>query len=152
MHAFEVHSNESACRKEVRLWLEQLYRDKRRCVLSMKHNENVMGSSAGAEFGAPFHNCHEAEPICTTLPKMGHIQPATPIQTDNSTTNGIVNNTVRQKQSKPMDMRFYWVRDIIKQDHFHVFWKQGTANLGDGFNKHCPSYHHIEMRPIYLFT
>ena len=25
MHSFEVHSNESACRKKVRLWLEQVY-------------------------------------------------------------------------------------------------------------------------------
>ena len=26
MHSFEVHSNESACRKKVRLWLEQVFR------------------------------------------------------------------------------------------------------------------------------
>ena len=59
--------------------------------------KKVIGSAADVEVGALFHNVQEAEPIRTNLHKMGHTQSATPIQTKNSTTNGIVNNTVRQK-------------------------------------------------------
>ena len=104
----------------------------------------LTGSSAEAEVevGALFHNGHEAEPIWITLPKMGHTQPETPITTDNCTTNGIVNNTVLQKQPKAMDMLFYWIQDLIKQDHFHVCCKLDTENLEYYFTKHHPPHHH----------
>ena len=58
------------------------------------------------------------------------------MQTDNYPSNGIANNTVCQKLSKAMYMRFYWIQDRIKKDHFNVFWKQGTENLGEYFTKH----------------
>ena len=59
-----------------------------------------MGSAAEAEVGAPFHNGQEVETIRNTLHGMGHTQPATPMQTGNSTVNDIINNTMRQKLSK----------------------------------------------------
>ena len=66
--------------------------------------KNVRVSATEAEFGAHFHNGQEAELIRTNLHEMGHTQPATPMQTENSVSNGITNNTVRQKQSKSMDV------------------------------------------------
>jgi hypothetical protein len=74
---------------------------------------NVMSSAAEAEVGALFVNTKEAVPLRTAIIEMGHPQPATPVQTDNSTAFGIVHNTVKQVRSKPMDMRFYWVRDPV---------------------------------------
>ena len=62
---------------------------------------------------------------------MNHPQPATPIQVDNSTAVGIANKTIRQRQSKAMDMRFYWTTDRINQGQFVVYWKPGPTNLGD---------------------
>ena len=111
-----------------------------------------MGSATKAEVGAPFHNGQELENICITLNKMSHRQLATPMQTDNYIANGISNNTVRQKHSKSMDMRFYWIRDRIKQYHFHVFCKPGMANLWYYFTKNHPLHNHREMRPIYFHT
>ena len=49
-----------------------------------------------------------------------------------------------------MDMRFYWVRDKLKQKHFEVFWKPGVSNLRYYFTKHHSPEHHKVMRPIYL--
>ena len=66
--------------------------------------KNFMVSSTEAEVGYFFQNVQEAEPIRTNLHKMGHTQPATSMQTENSATNVISNNTVRQKQSKATDM------------------------------------------------
>ena len=111
-----------------------------------------MGSAVEAESRALFHNGQEAEPIFTTLHKMGHAQLTTPMKNDNSTSNGIANKIVRQKLSKAKDMRFYWIQDLIKQDHFSVFCKSGTSNLGYYFTKHYPLYHHREMSLIYLHT
>ena len=81
---------------------------------------------------------------------MGHPQPATPIQTDNSNATGIANGTVKQQKSKAMDMRFYWVQDQVRQKHFIVYWRPGSQNLADYFTKHFHAAHHQQIRPQYL--
>jgi len=111
---------------------------------------NVMASATEAEVGALFHSAQDACVLRTTLEFLGHPQPATPIQTDNSCAEGIINDTVKQKRSKAIDMRFYWVRDRVSQGQFKIHWKKGQDNLGDYFTKHHPTSHHIAMRPVYL--
>jgi hypothetical protein len=51
---------------------------------------------------------------------MGHEQDSTELKNDNTTADGIINNTVQQKLSKAMDMRLYWVKDRVEQDQFNV--------------------------------
>ena len=109
-------------------------------------------STTEAEFGALFVNGQEADPIRTTLQELGHPQPATPIQTDNATAMGIANDTVKQRKSKAMDMRFYWIQDRIKQGHYMVYWAPGYLNLADYVTKHHLGPHHEKMRPYYLCT
>lgn len=70
-------------------------------------------------------NAQEATALRNCLKAMGHAQPATPIRTDNHTANGIINNTMKQKRSKAIDVRFYWVRDRVRQGQFTVFWDAG---------------------------
>ncbi len=53
-----------------------------------------------------------------TLGGMGHKQPKTPIHTDNSTAFGVITNNIQPKQTKAMDMRFYWLRDWEAQKQF----------------------------------
>ena len=67
---------------------------------------NVMGSAAEAEIGAAYINVQEAVPIRTLLPELSHPQPATPIQFDNYTSDGFTNDTIKQKRSKAIDVRF----------------------------------------------
>jgi hypothetical protein len=50
-----------------------------------------MSSAAEAELGAMYINAWKAVEIQIILEEMGHNQPATPIQVDNSITEGIVN-------------------------------------------------------------
>ena len=47
-------------------------------------------------------------------------------------------------------MRFYWVRDRIQQNHFHVLWEEGKKNLAYYATKHHPIWHHRKMRPRYV--
>jgi hypothetical protein len=70
--------------------------------------------------------------------------------TDNCTATGIANDSVKQKRSKAMDMRFYWIRDRVRQGQFIVYWKRGTSNCGDYFTKHHPTRHHRHQRHEYL--
>ena len=104
--------------------------------------KHVMASAAEAELGSMFINAKEGEVLITSLEEMGHPQGPTPIQKDNSTASGIINETVKQRRSKAIDMRFYWVRDRCKQKHFLVYWEPGKYNTGDYHTKfHYPSHH-----------
>ena len=66
----------------------------------------VMGSAAEAEISANYINGQEAIPIRTLLHELGHPQPATPIQFDNSTADSFANDSIKQKRSKAIDMHF----------------------------------------------
>jgi hypothetical protein len=105
----------------------------------------ILSSALEAEIGALFDNCKKATILCTTLAEMGWPQPATPIQTDNSTACSIANDNIKLQQSRAMDMCFYWVCDCSKQGHFHIFWKPGTTNFADYFTKHHAARHHLLM-------
>jgi hypothetical protein len=67
--------------------------------------KNVVASAAESEVGACFHNAQSGSPLRVALTELGHTQPQTPLRTDNSTAYGIVNETIKQKRSKAMDMR-----------------------------------------------
>jgi hypothetical protein len=53
------------------------------------------------------------------------MQTPTPMETDNTTTTGYSNGTIKQKRTKAMDMRFYWIKDMVKQGQFNVYWGPG---------------------------
>ena len=109
-----------------------------------------MSSAAEAEIGALYINCRAAIPARHTLTEMGHPQPPTPIQTDNTTALGVVNNTIAPKRTNAMDMRFHWLRDRIVQLQFRHYWMPGPNNKGDYVTKHHAPVHHIAIRPTYL--
>jgi hypothetical protein len=107
----------------------------------------VMSLAAEAELGGLFINAKAAVPIRKTLEELGHKQPPTPIQTDNSTACGVINNEVQPKATKAMDMRFYWLKDRESQKQFKIFWRSGKLNKGDYYTKHFPAIHHKTLRP-----
>ena len=110
----------------------------------------VMSSAAEAELGALFINAKLAVPIRTTLVELGHAQPKTPMQTDNSTAHDVLNNTIMPKATKAMDMRFHWLRCHDAQGQFRYYWRPGPANRADYWTKHHPAVHHVSFRPEIL--
>ncbi len=54
----------------------------------------VMSSAANAKIGALYINACKAVPMRQLLTEMGHKQPKTPIQTDNTTAFGVINNNI----------------------------------------------------------
>ena len=111
----------------------------------------VMSSAAAeAEVGALYISCREAVPACQTLEFMGHPQPPTPMQTDNTTALGVVNNNVLKKL-KLMDMKYHWLCDIFFCRQFRHHWTPGKENNGDYVTKHhAPSIHHQATHPTFL--
>jgi hypothetical protein len=55
----------------------------------------IMSSAAEAELGALYINAREVVPQRMTLAEMGHKQPQTPMQTNNTTALGVVNNNIQ---------------------------------------------------------
>ena len=110
----------------------------------------VMSSAAEAELGALYINSRETVPQRHLLEEMGHPQPPTPIQVDNTTALGVVKNTIQPKRTKAMDMRFHWLRCRTNQKQFRTYWRAGTTNNGDYVTKHHPTIHHVSTRSTYL--
>ena len=80
----------------------------------------VMSSAAEAKLGALFINFKLAVPSKKTLKELGNPQPKTPMQTDYSTENGLLNNKITPKATKSIGMKFHWMRcrDTRRQFRF----------------------------------
>ena len=60
----------------------------------------VVSSVVEVEVASLFHAAQTVVPLQITADELGHKQPATPLRTDNNTTSGIMNGTIRQQQNK----------------------------------------------------
>ena len=114
--------------------------------------DSIMASAMEAEVGAAFINTRESVPVSTTLNELGHKQSPIPLQMDNKSAVGILTDTMAQRRSKHMDMRFHWLKEKDTQKYVKVFWKEGPTNLADYPTKHHPTKHHIAVRPSYVLN
>ena len=110
----------------------------------------VAASAAEAELGALFLNAQEAKVIRLVLEELGHPQPPIPIHIDNTTTVGIVNNTIKRQWSRAMEMRYFWLLDAEAQRLFRFYYQPGQENLGDYPSKHHSADIHQHVRPYYV--
>lgn len=120
-------------------------------VLNIAHIiKNVMSSATEAELAALYIMAREAVYMRIILQELGHDQPPTPLQTDNSMADGVVNGTIAPKRTKAMDMRFHWLRDREAQEQFRIYWRPGKLNYADYWTKHHPTKHHQNVRGEFL--
>ena len=89
-----------------------------------------MASAAEAKLGALYECAREMVPLRQALNDMGWPQGKSSIQTDNSTADGVVNNTIVPKRLKSMDMRLHWLRCRDAQDQFRCFLGSRHRQLG----------------------
>jgi purine nucleoside permease len=75
-------------------------------LIVIKVLKHVISSAAEAEIGAVFINAKEAAVLRTTLEELGHKQPPTSMEMDNTTATGYSNGTIKQKQQKPWTCAF----------------------------------------------
>jgi hypothetical protein len=112
--------------------------------------KNMVASAAESEVGACFQNAKSGAQLRVTLAELGHIQPPTPFHTETSTAFGILNETIKEKRSKAMDMRYHWLTDRVRQKQFDVYWRPGRENLGDYHTKHHSAQNHKDIRGLIL--
>ena len=73
------------------------------------------------------------------------------MKASSSTANGIISGAMKQKHSKAIGMRFYWLKDRSAQGQFNIFWGSGKSSMGDYYTKHHPPTHHSNARRICAF-
>eukprot|EP00804_Cyclotella_cryptica_P014175 CCRYP_005592-RA/>CCRYP_005592-RA protein AED:0.28 eAED:0.24 QI:0/0/0/1/0/0/2/0/659 len=107
--------------------------------------KNAKSRAAGIFFlgSLPQNN----KPIRSTVPSPWGTPTPTPIHCDNSTTVGIVNNTVKRQKSQSMEMRYFWLLDGHINKYFDFQYHPGLENLADYPSKAHPGSHHLSVRP-----
>ena len=112
----------------------------------------VCSSVAEAEYATLFLIGKAVTSARLMLEDLGYPQANINLICDNSCAVGIANDTVKQKRSKAIDMRYHWIRDQVRQGKLTVTWAEGSANLADYFTKAHPVHHYVNMRRTYVYT
>jgi hypothetical protein len=112
----------------------------------------VVASAGEAEYGSAFIFAQRGVWLRNVAIALGHAQPATPILCDNAFAIGLANDTIKQKRSKSIDMRFHWLRDRVRQGQFTITYLAGTLNLADFFTKTMSCAHHQAFMPRLVHT
>jgi hypothetical protein len=121
--------------------------------------KHVAASATEAELGALFLNAQEAKVIRLVVEKLGHPQLPTPIHINNTTTVGMVNNTIKRQQLRAIDWRYFWLLNGKVQKLFRFYYQPGQENLTNYPSKYhftdihhhvCPYYVHMNDSPTVL--
>ena len=77
-------------------------------------------------------------------------QPHAPFVADIVIVDGFFNINTLQRISRAIDMRFYWVCDIVIQGHYLMYWFFYKYNLAKSFAKNHPTKYHRAIGRTYL--
>lgn len=110
----------------------------------------VVSAATEAEYGTAYLNTKHTVMLRHVLSCIGHPQAPTHLIMDNKAAAGIANDTVTQRQSKAMDMRFHFVRDRVRQQQIRAIWQAGRHNLADFLTKAHPTKHFLAMRQFFI--
>ena len=84
----------------------------------------------------------------------------TPLYEDNKSAIHIVNNGKDKGRTKHMDIRYYYVRELVQSNHITVLYKPTTSMVADVFTKPLDfkqflllrNSHHILMNLIFILN
>ena len=120
-------------------------------VLNITHIiKHVMTSATESELASIYIMAREVVYIRIIIEELGHKQPPTSLQTDNSMADAVCNGKVHTKITKAMDMIFHFLRDRECQQQFRIYWRLGKSNYVDYWTKHHPAKHHKNTRKEFL--
>jgi hypothetical protein len=60
----------------------------------------------------------------------------------------LANDSIKQKRSKAIDMRFHWIRDRIRQGQFIISYIKTELNMADYFTKNLEPTRHQYFIPF----
>ena len=101
---------------------------------------NVVSSEAEYETCGISNNGKTSIGMRSDLITLDHKQPATPLKTDNSMTEGFINSMMKPKHSRIWDMKLHWLRNKEVLEQMRVYWDKLTNNEADYFTKITPKF------------
>jgi hypothetical protein len=112
----------------------------------------IVTGAAEAEYAGLFIAGQTGLAYRYTLQDLNCPQPdaGTRITCDNLTSGKIAHRKWKQKRSKPMDMRYHWVRDRCDLKDFYIEWRKGEHSIADLLTKSHPTPHFLSMRKHYV--
>ena len=91
-------------------------------------------------------------PILQNLDEIGLLQPPSPLQTRNSNSEGVFNNTIVPRKIESVVLRFHWLCYFKSKIHFHYYWAPGLINWVYYSTKHHTTAYHERNRMIHSGT
>ena len=102
-------------------------------------NKTLLQGTKKYRYAALYINAQRIMESGTTLIDMGNPQPPTVLCTDIKTACGIITGTMKQKQSKAIDMQFNWLKYCVcEQTQLQIKRATGSENLANYTTKHHP--------------
>ncbi len=104
----------------------------------------IVSSAGEAECAALFAGAQHTASLRNILADLGYPQPPTVIMCDNTCAIGIATDSIKQKRSKAIDMRFHWVQDRVRQGQFTIIlsYIKSADNIADYFTKNLDPIKH----------
>jgi hypothetical protein len=102
----------------------------------------IVSSAGEAEYAALFAGAQHGASLRTILSNLGYPQPPTIVMCDNIWAIGIATDSIKQKRSKAIDMRFHWVRDHVRQGQFIISYIKSEDNITDYLTKNLNPLKH----------
>ncbi len=109
----------------------------------------IVASAGEAEYVIcrPLCWSKHAASLRTILADLGHPQLPTILMCDDTCAMGIATDSIKQKRSKSIDMRFHWVRDRVRQGQFLISHIRTDLNVADYFTKNLDPIRHNALNP-----
>ena len=95
-------------------------------------------SSAEAEYYALSDACKETTHISNLLSEMMDVTLPIPVMIDNVGAGYMAEKAINNKRTKHMDIRFHWIRNLIKEKHVELFHVPTVDNIADIMTKALP--------------
>ena len=81
---------------------------------------------------------------------MGHPQPKTPVNSDNTASLELTKKTIIPQSAKSYDMRFNFLKCRQAQNKLDMLWRKGTPNRADYHPKKHPTKNYVLKRGDYV--
>ena len=114
--------------------------------------KTVAHSSTDAEYMALSDCSHQVVWIRTLLGELDYKLTPTEITSDNQGAIFNASNPVTEKQSKHIDIRFHYIRELIEHGDVQVLFVQGAENPADILTKNLGHTKFTKFRPMLGLT
>ena len=111
---------------------------------------NICTSACEAEMSAAFHNSCNIEHMRITLENLGHVQQVVVMIMDNEAAVNVFNDFAHLKHTHALNMRFFFVKELVSMGSLDIKWASGASNLADAFTKLLPVKEYSARRHLYV--